>query len=146
MKCCTKCKQQKPTEAFNKRSDRKSGLRSRCKECEATLHKAWSIRNGPRVGESRNEAYRAYYSKNKERFLVKDAKRRAFKAQAIPAWAEHDKIRQVYTKAGELGLDVDHIVPLQSDLVCGLHCWANLQLLDSSLNSSKGNREWPEMF
>lgn len=86
------------------------------------------------------------YHKHKDTYYAKSAKRRALEAQSVPPWAEHDKIRQVYAKSLEMGLEVDHIVPLNSSKVCGLHCWANLQLLDSSLNRSKSNRTWPDMF
>jgi hypothetical protein len=60
-------------------------------------------------------------------------------------WSERKAIRLVYKKARQYGLHVDHIVPLKSDVVCGLHVWANLQLLAQSENSTKGNRHWPDM-
>ena len=44
-----------------------------------------------------------------------------------------------------IGLHVDHIVPLHHPLVSGLHVWHNLQLLDARMNRSKHNRVWPEM-
>lgn len=40
---------------------------------------------------------------------------------------------------------VDHIVPLQSDLVCGLHNEWNLAVITGSENSKKRNFYWPEM-
>jgi hypothetical protein len=33
----------------------------------------------------------------------------------------------------------------KSKKVCGLHCWANLQLLDPMINVIKSNRYWPDM-
>lgn len=66
--------------------------------------------------------------------------------QAIPLWFEEELVKQVYLKRDELNekwdteFEVDHIVPLQGKNVCGLHCWANLQLLDKPLNSRKTNK------
>lgn len=79
------------------------------------------------------------------------ARHRAFKKQAKPSWADQQTIEGMYKLAmmfNRTGLDmhVDHIVPLNSDKVCGLHCEANLQLLLASDNISKGNRWWPDMW
>lgn len=80
------------------------------------------------------------------------ARRRAAKRQATPFWADKSKINLIYVKARrlEVWLDleyhVDHIVPLQSDLVCGLHCEANLQILPAFDNISKKNFYWPDMW
>ena len=40
---------------------------------------------------------------------------------------------------------VDHIVPLNSKSVCGLHVWANFELLPSEVNRKKSNKYWPDM-
>ena len=55
-------------------------------------------------------------------------------------------IKIVYEKAGAMGFEVDHVVPLQSKVVCGLHVWSNLQLLSQIENGKKGNRFWPDMW
>lgn len=79
------------------------------------------------------------------------ARRKSTKLQATPSWINQDNIDDLYKLAVILNstginLHVDHIVPLQSDIVCGLHCEANLQLLPASDNTSKGNRWWPDMW
>lgn len=56
-------------------------------------------------------------------------------------WAE---IRRVYRAARRLGLSIDHIVPLASPLVCGLHVPWNLQPLSFAENSKKTNKYWPD--
>lgn len=64
---------------------------------------------------------------------------------AIPKWANREAIRDFYELANESGKHVDHIVPLKSSRVCGLHCEDNLQMLSPTDNHIKGNRWWPDM-
>lgn len=80
---------------------------------------------------------------NQGRVNAQLAKRRADIIQATPAWAEINEIIHIYNEARILtettGIDheVDHIVPLNSQLVCGLHCLANLQILTAEENNRK---------
>lgn len=53
------------------------------------------------------------------------------------------QVRQVYSEAGP-GDEVDHIVPLRSELVCGLHVPWNLQAVPRHENQSKKNLYWPD--
>lgn len=71
-----------------------------------------------------------------------EMKRIAAKLQRTPAWADHDKIKEIYYNCPE-GYEVDHIIPLQGDLVSGLHVENNLQYLTKFENCSKGNRYTP---
>lgn len=81
----------------------------------------------------------------------KNASRRAAKLQATPSWASEALILAIYEecqlRSEETGIvhHVDHVVPLISDIVCGLHCEDNMQILPASVNLSKGNRHWPDM-
>lgn len=92
-----------------------------------------------------------YKQNNKEKYLAHEARRRANKVQASPSWVDDEAVNGMYQLATifnriGLNLHVDHIVPLNSDTVCGLHCEANLQLLPASDNISKGNRHWLNMW
>lgn len=95
--------------------------------------------------------FSAWYKANPEKISASWSKRHAKKINATPRWADHAKIEEFYYTAQMLGMHtgesyhVDHIVPLQSNLVCGLHCESNLQILEASKNISKGNRTWPDM-
>lgn len=66
-----------------------------------------------------------------------------------PKWVDRDEVRRVYRKCKELrrkGFDVvvDHIVPLSSDIVCGLHWHVNLQIISARQNELKSNLWWPD--
>lgn len=91
---------------------------------------------------------------NKRRPEIKNAiiaRRRALQKKALVPWADKAAMREMYAVAKQLerttGIKhhVDHIVPLQSQFVCGLHCEGNLQVLPAFLNHQKLNRHWPDM-
>jgi hypothetical protein len=80
-----------------------------------------------------------YRERNRAAYRAKDAKRRAIELLALPLWADLTDIKDVYEEAKYFGYQVDHIIPLQNKLVCGLHVRDNLQLLSERENKSKGN-------
>ncbi len=122
----------------------------------------WLAANREKVAAAK----RRYYERNREKVIeaarlsekrnaasavAKCARRRATKAKATPVWADAVKIKDVYVQAKRLTAEtgvlhhVDHIVPLRSKLVCGLHVEHNLQPLPLRANARKGNRIWPDM-
>lgn len=96
--------------------------------------------------EALNAKTRERAKTNRPYLAAQRARRRATEKLATPAWADSDAIVFMYAKRKELSdawgitLHVDHIVPLNSDLVCGLHCPDNLQLIEESLNLTKSNK------
>lgn len=108
---------------------------------DAIRARDWRMKNRERV----NAISRRSKSKNRAAATALQAKRKSQQQKSIPRWASLPAIREFYIRAAVLGKTVDHIVPLQSRLVCGLHCEANLCLLPADENASKGNRYWPNM-
>lgn len=98
---------------------------------------------------------RDWGKKNPERQAEINAARRAAKKRAIPCWADDEFNRLVVRECFDLansrtrltGIEwhVDHRVPLRSHLVCGLHWYANLQVIPASINHSKNNLVWQDM-
>ncbi len=80
-----------------------------------------------------------YRQEHKAEHKAKNAKYRASKFNATPNWANLITIKEIYRTCPE-GYHVDHIIPLQHTLVCGLHCEFNLQHLPARENLSKGNK------
>lgn len=101
--------------------------------------------------EANKDAARRYRAKNSAAAREHVMRRRASKRSATPAWANEFFIQEAYALAqlrekvcgGKW--HVDHIVPLRSKLVCGLHVEHNLAVVPAALNLSKHNRYWPDM-
>jgi hypothetical protein len=95
---------------------------------------------------------REYDQNNPDKRRSLKARRRATQRNATPPWADQTAINAIYAEAlwlqeftGE-PYHVDHIVPLNSDFVCGLHVPANLQAIPGAENLAKNNRSWPEQL
>lgn len=88
---------------------------------------------------------------NREKCCARTMKRKAHKLRATPPWANEFFISEIYHLARlrtlQLGFKwhVDHIVPLKSKLVCGLHVENNLQVVPATYNLQKHNSYWPDM-
>lgn len=107
----------------------------------------WREKNPDRF-KQHNKKWR---TKNLPYIMASNASRRALTKNATPAWADKKKIQAFYESAQGIGMltgewyHVDHIVPLKSKTVCGLHCEANLQILTAKENIVKNNLVWPDM-
>lgn len=161
MKQCFKCLVTKNIELFYLHSGMIDGRLNKCIDCSKIesrkayalsdkkhvrkLKNAWNAANIDKVREGR----RLSVKRNSASFNARTAKRRATALNATPKWLNKQhksEIKEFYILAKELQwlseerLEVDHIIPLVSDLVCGLHVPWNLQILPKSVNVKKGNR------
>lgn len=99
--------------------------------------------------QQRREYYRHWREQNLDKHRAAESYRRALKKQATPLWADHTAINAIYAEAARLEKNtkikyhVDHIYPLTSPYMCGLHVAENLQILTEKENCSKSNRTWP---
>lgn len=103
--------------------------------------KAYRLANKEKTKEYR----RQYVFDNKHLFRLKCADRRAKKKLCTPNWADRESMADIYKEAEYQQMQVDHIVPIRSKLVCGLHWEGNLQLLSQYNNAIKSNKIWPDM-
>ena len=137
--------------------------------CNRDKEKAYRARyRSEHVGEIKaaNAAYRianhgeikirhaTWRATNTEKLRAAWAAYHARKLQATPAWnselddlvfAEAFAIAKAREKVAGAKWHVDHIVPLRSKVVCGLHTGRNIQVIPAAENRSKSNRHWPDM-
>jgi hypothetical protein len=121
-------------------------------------HRRLAVRRSLASRAKKAEVYKAYNRKwrkdNAARCRAKYKRYMAKKLNATPAWADESQIERVYQlcsrrnarKTRGVRWHVDHIVPLQSKRVCGLHVHVNRRVIPGALNISKGNRRWPGMW
>lgn len=165
---CTRCKIEKEEAAFPKAINRKSGLSAWCRACHksyrkenreairakqidyraknpeyiASLNSDWMKRNA----EHQKKMKRKYRSEKPHVQASLNAKYRASLKRATPSWADPKAIERLYEQAAcltrETGIvhHVDHIYPLQSKIMCGLHVETNLRVIPAEINQAKGNR------
>ena len=122
--------------------------RVRANEREAARRR----RADPVKRKKQNEAQLRCYYKNKPAYRAAWAKYKAAKVSQTPSWANEQLIAAYYKEAKRLeeltGIQfhVDHIIPLQGEMVSGLHVESNLQLLPAHENLGKSNSFDPETF
>lgn len=92
--------------------------------------------------EIKRRCYHKNVEHNRTKSKIKTAKRRSLKLNATPEWASEFDFDAIYRESSILGDDyeVDHIIPLKHELVCGLHVPWNLQILNKQDNRSKRNK------
>lgn len=107
---------------------------------------AWKSKNPEKVKEKDARAGAKWAKKRADKKAAARAKARAKLRASVPAWADLRAIESFYTEAArisrETGIphEVDHIVPLAGEAVCGLHVETNLQIVPRTLNRQKGQR------
>ncbi len=135
-KTCSECgvTYAHPYESFSPSKKTVTGLHCYCRKCQDIRAKQIKAKKPDHYASIANAAH---------------AKRRSTKLNATPSWANSKEIKAIYRKAAQLNKTtstkwhVDHIDPLQSKLVCGLHVTENLQILPASINCSKSNKFRP---
>ena len=131
-----------------------------CAECDKMHKKIFKVRHP----EKYEELKKLGYTRNKEKHLAQkrvyrqtnkakvNALAKAYKVRKknrIPKWVDKDhmwlikeayELAQLRTKQFGFSWHVDHIVPIQGELVSGLHVIENLQVIPAIENIKKKNK------
>ena len=168
MKICARCQEEKAFSEFHRRgasyksyckvcrsleylSNRETEQQKRREHYlnnrESYLQRAKQQRlNNPEQKQAWNKVWA---SNNKDYYAMYASFRRKGVKQATPSWLTEDDIflfEEIYdlarlrTKVTGLEWHVDHIIPINGRLVCGLHTPDNLQVILGSTNRKKSNK------
>lgn len=116
--------------------------RERCHKIIAEKKREYSLKNREKI-RRKNLQWRRL---NKAKINALNANRRSQKNMATPKWAKQHVVSLYYELAKLIELHigkrvhVDHIYPLKSKYVCGLHCENNLRLMWAIDNIKKGSK------
>lgn len=169
MDFCKPCKRSKDTKSYQHRSTNRddnikqyNSSRYLEKRTEILEYNAGVWANMSQAQKDRRNAQkRVHYSENKDKYTkwqktwtvnnrdrvnAAGMKRYSAKKNRTVSWADDSKIAVFYREAQRLtdltGIPhhVDHIIPLQGELVSGFHHEDNLQVLTQFENISKNNK------
>lgn len=161
-KVCYECKVPKDLAKYHIDRSRPDEHKAICIECASVKNKKYHTDNRSKIKSRKSTYYsenidslrdkgKRYSKANKAIIAAKSSRRAACKLTAIPVWANQEVIKIIYKEARArseveaIKYQVDHIVPLKSKIVCGLHCEHNLQVIPAKDNLTKSNCYWPDM-
>ena len=104
--------------------------------------KRWRKDNPDKV----KEHSKRYRESNKHKVAIRSRDRKLRTSQSILAKEFSNDIGKIYEKCSYMSdkykcnFQVDHIIPLKNDNVCGLHVPWNLQIIFKTLNCKKSNK------
>lgn len=161
LKQCTKCFVWKVrSDDFYKSDTSYDGRESWCKTCKNIQGKKYYSKNK----DKHSQLTQQYYENNKveisQKFRDRYKNDPEFRKQKLvqyylreertklctPNWVKPDDLTPFYEEARrkteETGIKhhVDHIIPISHDLICGLNCPSNLQVLTAEENLRKSNK------
>jgi hypothetical protein len=140
-----------------------------CVPCSREYGRNWRINNPEKEKASKAKYWPKFYASNAQKLRDRTAKhakdnpayyaahaskRRAKIKNAVPSWFDeldefviHEAAALCRLRKKTTGIKwhIDHIVPLQSKIVCGLHIGCNIQVIPAIQNHKKSNLIWPDM-
>lgn len=130
---------------YGKRVSKELWWKNRHSEKRKKQSKSWRNKNSDHVKD-----YNKKYKKENEELCRSISSERQNRKRCQQKLTKHTRkeAQEVFKKMRALNkiygprtYNVDHIIPLHNDNICGLHCPVNFQIITQSENSSK-NDKW----
>jgi hypothetical protein len=150
---CKACRDRQYLENRQSKIDKAARWSSENKDKRRVIANAYSNRNRDKLNawlkanpDKRKKSANDWVKRNRAYATFNTATYRARKKQATPCWANLKKIREIYrlcvsiSKKTGVKHHVDHVIPLVSDEVCGLHVENNLVVVPAAVNQRKSNK------
>lgn len=152
-KKCPKCNKLQPLKNYTKNKASKDKRSFYCKSCYSTMNKLTYKKTKHKRQTPEFKAKKAlndknYKLKNYKKIKAKKRAEKSLKRSRQPNWlskTHKSAIKNIYlecqkvTKETQILHHVDHIIPLNSKIVSGLHVPWNLQIIPASANIKKSN-------
>lgn len=133
---CIECEKEYQAENEEKIKQIKRDYVERNKELHNARGREWDRKNP----EYSKQYSREYHKRFPHKSRINANKRRYRELNATPQWFSNNDVDYIYYIAKSIGFNVDHIIPIKNDTVCGLNVRENLGLLTEVENKSKGNK------
>jgi hypothetical protein len=149
---CKACSREQGLIRYNREKDK---INQQCRDYykEHQEQRIEAAQNYYQVHKEEKATYnKQYKDQNLAKYAFLQNKKNAKKRKATPPWLTKEQFNEIeqfyedcsYLKAlTKVKFEVDHIIPIQNDLVCGLNVPWNLQILTKFENNTKRNKFKP---
>ena len=149
IRMCSKCQTVKTFDNFRNRwhcQNKKWYLVSHCKDCEKESRRSYQRKNLEYFRQQNRKYYKQWSEEYRNKRLLESHKRH--KRLKSVGWdleltdfvtTEAHELRKFRNLLTNFKWHVDHIIPLNGEIVSGLHVWNNLAVIPAVENLRKGN-------
>lgn len=130
-KKCNTCSECKPYSEFTISKNTWDGKSYICCTCKTIYREGFT--------EYNSEYAKEHYIQHKAEYIARAIQYKTKRTLATPPWADLNEIRRIYKECPD-GYHIDHVIPLQGDLVSGLHVETNLKPIPALDNLRKHNK------